>query len=334
MFSDLQFNPADGQPVAESAIETLTQTGDARGLALAGRLLGLSLFRQGARGSVAALERAVGHAHDADDPGVYRLVVGTLGGILCDGPTPVADALRRFDDLRRTSGDDRIVEAMITRFEAVLLAMAGQFEESRDHLRRSSPILDDVDLVTATRVYRRLDARAKELIGDLEGAEQDLKRRWNDFRDVGDGSLDGRAIDAVGLLAHLYCDQGRWPEAADVLSYGRDVQPRGFFQKEAVVLLAARARVAAHEGRYAEAIAMATQAVELVDATDLLDLGACAWLALGEVQRRAGGAAAADAAVSRAVALYEAKGNVAAARSVGNTRGAARPEATRWHATA
>jgi tetratricopeptide (TPR) repeat protein len=165
-------------------------------------------------------------------------------------------------------------------------------------------------------VYRRLAARAKELIGDLDGAEQDLKTRWADFRNTRQEGPDGRAIEAVGWLAHLYCDQGRWEEAADVLSYASTVPPLTFFRAEAVLCGAARARVAARNGMRAEADALAWQAVELADPTEFLELSACVWLALGDVQRRAGNATGADVAVARAIALYEGKGNVAAARRV------------------
>ena len=117
-------------------------------------------------------------------------------------------------------------------------------------------------------------------------------------------------------LALLYCDQGRWDEAGRCLEYGRDAPVPADFRREAVVGLAARARLAAHRGDPAEAVTLAQHAVELAGRSDMLNLRARIWLALAEVQRRNGATAEGEAAVAEAIRLYEAKGNVVAAAQV------------------
>ena len=84
--------------------------------------------------------------------------------------------------------------------------------------------------------------------------------------------------------------------------------PRG--KVYAVFRLAARGRLAAHRGEMAEALELASRAVELAERSDWLNYRARAWLALAEVQRASGQNA--EAAVAAALRLYEAKGNVAA----------------------
>jgi hypothetical protein len=112
-------------------------------------------------------------------------------------------------------------------------------------------------------------------------------------------------------LALLYCDDSRWEDAGRCLDYGSEVPVPPFFREEAVLGLAARARMAAHSGELAEALTLARRAVEFAERSDMLNLTARVWLALAEVQRERGQTAEADATVARAFGLYEEKGNVA-----------------------
>ena len=70
-------------------------------------------------------------------------------------------------------------------------------------------------------------------------------------------------------LALLYCDEGRWEDAERWLDYGREVPVPDYFRREAVLGLAARARLAAHRGEPAEAAALARGAVENAERGDL-----------------------------------------------------------------
>jgi hypothetical protein len=79
---------------------------------------------------------------------------------------------------------------------------------------------------------------------------------------------------------------------------------------------AAAGRLAAHRGDLAEAVRLADRGVAVADGTDMLNMRALAWLALAEVQETAGKSAEADAAHATALALYEQKGNVAAAEQL------------------
>ena len=66
--------------------------------------------------------------------------------VLCDGPAPVGEAIRRCEDLLRAYGGDLVMEGVITRFLSLLLAMAGRFDEARAHVERSSVVLDELGL--------------------------------------------------------------------------------------------------------------------------------------------------------------------------------------------
>jgi DNA-binding SARP family transcriptional activator len=315
LFYDPESRPADLEPVARQAIRTFGELGDRAALARAERHLAVSLWRSGhgAEGCT-ELEQALVDADASGDLSTLRKVVPTLGGVLCDGPVPAAAAIDRCRELLQSYGDDHVLEAVIGRFLSLLLAMVARFDEAREHLDRSSLVLDQVKSVSQSWVYRRMAAQARELIGDLAAAEHEHVAKWLSLRDVRDGLPDARAMQAACDLAILYCDEGRWDEAADMLVYGREVPEPMFFRGEAVSRLAVRARLAAHSGEHGEALALAERAVERSEKTDLLNLRARVWAALAEVRRAGGATEAADDALTVAVRLYEAKGNVAAAR--------------------
>ena len=245
-----------------------------------------------------------------------------MGGFLSDGPVTVGEATRRCEHLLETYGSDLVMEAVITRFLSLFLAMAGRFDEARDRVERSSVVLDELEHVTSW-VYRRVAAETKRLLGDRRGAEHELIERWRSLRHLKEDGVDGRAITAACQLSLLYAAEDRWEEAAEHLSYARDVPDPAFFRPDSVLLLAARARLAAHRGESADALELAGRAVALADGTDLLELRALLWVELARVRRASDRPAQADAAEAEALRLYEKKGNLADAarlRVIGRTR--------------
>ncbi len=298
-------------PVAESAIETFTELGDSVGLAQAEGLLGFALRSRGRlTASCAALERALVHAAASGDHTTRGHVLAQLGGSICEGPIPVSVAIPRCRALLDSSGGDRGLEAEISRYLGLLFTMAARFDEAREQLQKTSIVYDELNRYGTSR---RTVAEAKEFAGDIDGARQELAEMWRHYRDAGGGRSDTRALGAAWRLALLYCDEGRWAEAADCLAYGRDVPEPADFRPSTVLRLAADARVAAHDGKIAEALRLAGRAVELAGRGEMLNLTARVYLAYAEVHRRCGDTAAAGAARVTALRLYEAKGNIAAA---------------------
>jgi hypothetical protein len=162
--------------------------------------------------------------------------------------------------------------------------MAGRFEEAREHLDRSSVFLDELNLASSSWTYRSGSAMTRLLFGDREGAQRDLEARWQFFRGLGDYTPNAIGMQSACLLALLYCDDGRWDDAARCLAYGAEVPEPGYFLVETVFRLAGRARVAAHRGAHADAVKLAQRAVELAERSDMLNRRAETWLALAEVR--------------------------------------------------
>jgi tetratricopeptide (TPR) repeat protein len=313
--SDPGVGSAEIVPIAEEAIRTFEQLREPLGLAAAENLLGHALGREGrTEESFAALNRALAHAEAAGDQVMRRDVIGFIAMRLCEGSTPAGEAIDRFEEFRSSSRNDPVLDTWLRRCFALVLAMAGRFDEARMHILATS-VLDTADQTILSLSSRWLVANAKELAGDPAGAKQELVAAFRNMRDArGDGS-EARALRAAAELALLCCDQGDWHEAAEYLSYGRHVdelEPVGgkmYFP----LRLAARGRVAAQRGELAEAVELAERAVEVAERSDWLNIRARTWLALAEGRQANGQPVEAEAAVATALRLYEAKGNVAAA---------------------
>jgi tetratricopeptide (TPR) repeat protein len=314
--SDPGVGSAEIVPIAEEAIRTFEQLGDPLGLAAAENLLGHALGREGrTEESFAALDRALAHAEAAGDPVMRRDVIGFIAIRLCEGSTPAGEAIDRFDELRSSTRNDPVLDAGLARCLALVLAMAGRFDEAHEHILASGPVLDRADQTILSLSSRRFVGEAKDLAGDPAGAKQEVLAAFLSMRDArGEGS-EARALRAAAELALLCCDQGDWDEAAEYLSYGRQIDRSEPVEGKVftVLRLAARGRLAAKRGDLGEALELAQRAVEVAERSDWLNYGARAWLAVAEVQRANGQAAEAEAAVAKALGLYEAKGNVAAA---------------------
>src|SRR5262249_23906383 len=160
--------------------ETLTELGDERGLAVACRCVARALFHHGRLAeSVVAAERALVHAEACGDQDARRQAGEVLGYALCHGPTPVSDAIRRCEELLLDAGSDRVHAATITRYASVLHAMAGGFEDARRLAKHSELLLEEVHHPVRQQSRRRsVVAEAKELEGDLAGAEEVLTATW------------------------------------------------------------------------------------------------------------------------------------------------------------
>ena len=268
MSSDPGVGSAEIVLIAEEAIRTLEQLPDSPGLAEAESLLGNALGRAGrTEESFAALDRALAHADAAGNQVLRREVIAAIAMTLCDGSTPAEEAIDRIDELRSSSRNDPVLDAGLRRCLALLLAMAGRFDEAREHILVSSAVLDTADQTQLSVKTRWHVADAKALIGDRIGAEQELIGQFVSMRDArGEGS-EARALRASAHLALLCCDRGDWDKAAEYLSYGHQVDRSAPVEGKtyAVLRLAARGRLAAARGDLAEGLELAQLAVEVAE---------------------------------------------------------------------
>jgi DNA-binding SARP family transcriptional activator len=297
---------------ALDAIATFAELGDTRGLAKARTLLAIAYDTGGGRyeAALAELEQALLEADACGDEFIRNRVITRLVMNLTAGPTPVEEAIRRCEELRRASSGRPVLGARIERCLSLLCAMAARAEEARDHERRASTVLDQLPH-GEEMASRRIVANTHLLLAETAAAEQQLLAMWERFGNEREGGSYMGAFTAV-MLALLCCDEGRWADAEQWLARAAGV-PWPAASPPGILGPAARARVAAHRGELDEALTLAHRAVELADRTDSLNWRARVWLALAEVLQTCGRTEEADAAIKTAIGLYEQKGNVTAA---------------------
>ena len=297
------------QAACEEAIVTLTELGDERGLADARRLLALALTNLGRREDARSeLELALVHAEASGDPERRRSVINTLANLYIGGPTPVPEAIGLCEQLSRSATGDRVLEATLQRSLGILYAMDSRPREALDALALGGALLDEVRL-RGLEVYRPRVAYARRLCGDRDGEERELLMTWDYFRDIRAG-FDLRAWTAANGLASLYCNEGRFAEAADLHAYGREELVGA---SRHPWWLSIEARLAAHEGRLDDAAELAKRSTEGAETrADLSDAAECL-AAAAAVEQAAGRTTEADSSAARAHALFERKGNRAGA---------------------
>jgi class 3 adenylate cyclase/tetratricopeptide (TPR) repeat protein len=313
------------QAASEQARQAFAELGDDRGLALAERLLGSTLLAQGHREEGDAVyELSLVHAQASGDVTALRRAVLVFLNSLTNGPTPVETALDRCNQLARSVPSDRVLEALVMRRQGLFHAMAGDPEIALELVGESSAVLDERNLWIYSWLDRGRAAYARELAGDRFGAEREWLARWQYFSRQGDRSKLW-VVSSAYNLGLLYCDEGRWDEAEQVAAKVRDVQLGGGVS-EVALRFTLEARLAANDGRLEEAVALAGQATAPMtfDGVVVADRSwhgdARALAAAAEVLSRKGEGAAAEAAFTKAHAIYMQKGNVAAANRLRSAR--------------
>jgi hypothetical protein len=222
------------------------------------------------------------------------------------------DAVRRCRELRRKVQGDRVAEAQVARGLAWALAGAGKADEARELVAHSERVLAEIDPAVLGPNLVGLEAAARALVraGDRREGKDLWRLVWLK-RSEGRDKPDGRAVRAALELAMLCCEDGEWDEVERCLAAGE-----GDSGSQSAVRFAVRARVAAHQGRHAEASALAAQAIAAAERREQLGLQARMWVTMAAVARAGGDEEGADAATARALELFDRIGSVAAAANL------------------
>jgi tetratricopeptide (TPR) repeat protein len=302
----------DHLAAAREAIVTLSEVGDERGVAEARRLLGLALANLNRHDEARAeLELALGHAEASGDVELRRTVINTLLGLIhITGPTPVAEGITFCEQLIPSAAGQRMLEATLQRALGIFLAMDARAAEAQDALARGGAVLDEVRL-RHMEVHRGPVAYARLLCGDPDGAEREFLMSWNYFRDIRGERFDTRAWKSANSLASLYCEEGRFTEAAAFHAYGRDEHRT--HPGHHLSWLSVEALLGAHDGRFDDAAELAAQSTDDVEMFGGLNTAAELLATASRVLQLAGRLEEADGFAARAFVLFERKGNLAGA---------------------
>jgi class 3 adenylate cyclase/tetratricopeptide (TPR) repeat protein len=255
------------------------------------------------------LERAAEIALGLDD---RSLLLDTMGARLRPagwGPMHASDGVRFCEELLSAEYANAALKEQTLQILALFLGMLGDVEASRRAAADAWALIEEFDLLLARGIYAGDVGSAELLAGDLERAEDVLRRGHDALVVMGDV---GVRCTVDSLLSDLLFLTDRYDEALELAAESRaigssddlDAQPRA---------RAVQARVFAARGEHDRALEVVLEAVELVEPIDFLDLKGYVHAVLGEVHERAGRRDEAVAAVERAIVLFEQKGNVVSA---------------------
>ena len=227
------------------------------------------------------------------------------------GPTPVPQAITRCERILEQLQNDRNMVALAMRPMAHLHAMSGAFHRANDLLDESNRMLEDLG-VSMHSAVAHYDAFVAMLAGDPARAEDVLRTGYEQLEAMGERAL---LSTTAALLAEALLAQDRDDEAwhyADVAEAAASADDLNAHMRGRAV----RARLLARRGAHAEADRLSHEAVDLARQTDWMVERADVLVAQSEVLYAAGAAGVAITSLQEALALYEGKGHVTAAKTV------------------
>jgi tetratricopeptide (TPR) repeat protein len=294
----------------ERAIRIFEGLDDHAGLARAWRLMMNAHGVAHQFGAAAEAAQLAGeHARLAGDSRQETRAASGYAMAALYGPTPVAEAIARCEEVLAQSPGDKRLEGLTLCLLASLRAMEGEFDEARDLYARGRAILEEIGgtLIAASTTFNASDVET--LAGDLAAAEEVLRRDYELLEQLGEKYLRPTV---AAYLGQVLTKQGRYDEAERFVDIAADVAAADDVVSQAL-WRSVRANVLVQGARYEEAVELAREAVGLLRETDSLSAQAGALLALAEVLGHAGERSAAEQVVREALALYERKGNAIAA---------------------
>ena len=228
---------------------------------------------------------------------------------LAYGGVETAAAIARIDEIVEAAGDDRALPPSVYTARAVLYAMRGQFEEAladstfgRNRYRELGDTLDWASTAgNEAIVYMHA--------GDAGAAVATLNAGIEALQDTGDR---GFVATLFGHLAGALYELGRFEEAHAATELCKrsaasdDIDAQVHWRR-------VRAKLLARDGAVTEAITLGREALELVHETDMADHHGMSLMDLAEVYSLSDEPEKRAASLSKALELFERRGNLVAA---------------------
>ena len=252
--------------------------------------------------------RVLHHARRARSGFEIEAAISYMAWALVVNAVSVSDGIRECAGLQREV-TGRYAALSVRGFKAVLDAMAGRFELARSDLAAAREGIAELGFQQSSVWMAVFDAMAETLAGDAAAAERVLEDAERIAIDIGD-----RWFQSTILVdrAHAILAQDRPDAAAEAVARIDDL-PAPRDMEWCIKRHAARGKLAAIEGNPDRALREARAATALADSTEMFTFRADAHRDLAEVATRCHRREEARAAAATALALYEAKENVAAA---------------------
>jgi class 3 adenylate cyclase/tetratricopeptide (TPR) repeat protein len=243
-----------------------------------------------------AAARTVGDRPNALEALFFVCASGVLG------PTPVDDALAASEQRFRGLAQGPLEEAAVAHMEGLLRGMKGEFDAGLQIIRKTRATFAEFGPKMTAVGSARDEALIARYAGDFAAAERTLRTACDQLRALGETSMLSLE---TGELADALYELERLDEAAELneecarLAQDADYSTQALWRR-------VRAKLLARAGDHDEALRLACEAIERAGSS-LEELGD-AYLDLAVVERLAGRAGQEQAALERALALYERKG--------------------------
>jgi hypothetical protein len=243
------------------------------------------------------------HAEASGDEQERARSADALCTALLYGPAPVGDAAGRAEAILASAAGNIVLEAHVSTSLAGLVAMEGDFGRARALYGEAGAVYEKLGLRLPRIGWTVVVAAVELLACEPEAALSALRTGYEMLDEGGYDSL--RAYQAA-LLALVLAAEGR---AAEAQLFVRVCEraPSPSDRDTNARLLAANALLVSDQD---EAERLAHEAVAVADETDDLNLRGAVRLTLARVTSN-------PAAAAEACALFEKKGNVAAAAAAG-----------------
>jgi DNA-binding SARP family transcriptional activator len=313
LFTDLDLTSAEVVPIAERSVAAFERARDDAGLAQVWYLLGwVAWLSCRADEALKALEPSIRHAEAAGSERARAQALHLLVGAYLFGPVPAVRAIERCEAVMGQSAEQRRIVASAARALAGLYAMTGRFDRAHELIAIDRAIVDDLGLRVSGASAAEIYGWVYLLEGRPEEAEAEYRRGLESLYEMGD--LSSASTLAAGL-AQVLLAQGRIAEAAATAEESRDHASPDDLQTQ-IQWRGPYAKALAAQGKTEPARRIAHEAIVLARTTDFLNVQAAALADLGETLRLSGDPERAAQITQRALALFERKGNTAAAAAL------------------
>ncbi len=259
----------------------------------------------------AGYARAVELARRLGDRRREREALDWLLGAKRFGPTPATALLEYMGEVIEANVNEPRLVSSAQVMSASATAMQGRFAEARMLVTEGGSMAANMGIVPELSAKQE-GALVELLAGDARAAAETARLAWDRLGAIGE---TGFRSTTGGILAEALAATGEDEQAEAILdqvsrlAQADDIDPQ-------IRLRMLRARLLAKRGELAEAERLAREAVAIVDATDYIDLGGDAHLALGDVLAAAGRDDEAASELRAALERYERKGNLVRAGQV------------------
>ena len=138
------------------------------------------------------------------------------------GPIPVAEAIRRCEELIAEAGDTAHRGGSWVARPGVLTAMEGRFDDARRMAARGRAILGDVGFKILSAAYSQSSAYVEMLAGEPRQAERELRSGYADLEQMGE---KGYLSTVAAELAQALYEQRRYDEAERFTHVSEELGP-------------------------------------------------------------------------------------------------------------